>query len=384
VNGREFEISKFKAQFISPAVSRSLCLDPTQSSFTIEVPDGIEYFESIVSLCEGNAISVDQSLVYKFGAVCRALGNDELIELAIGNDPISISNVGFRLSLLITDSDVGFACEHFVSLDHSSLPVNILELLLSDNRLKIESEDWLLKIVSDRISSDSSLKSLLDFIECKYLSVEGMSTFVSVLSRESISPSVWSSLCSRLVLPVLFSNLNPRVSQLIALDRARPFEGVFARIQRKCGDNPHNAGLISISANDECSSYQFHGLVSTGKDWRSENADVDHYVKIDLKNLRLIPSGYSVKTHSNTWKGSFFVRSWRFEGSNDDSKWEVLDSHADSEELMANDKEVSFAISTTTQFRFLRFIMTGVNSSGQRYLMLQRLETFGLLQSIHP
>jgi hypothetical protein len=187
-----------------------------------------------------------------------------------------------------------------------------------------------------------------------------------------------------LLLPVSISNPNPRVRELIALDRARPFEGVFAHLQRKCGDNPHNAGLISISANDGCSACQLHELVSTGKDWRSENADVDHYVKIDLKNLRLIPSGYSVKTHGTTWKGAYFVRSWRFEGSNDDSKWEVLDSHANSEELMANDKKVSFPISTTTQFRFVRFIMTGANSSGNNHLMLQRLETFGLLQSIHP
>jgi hypothetical protein len=141
VNEREFEISKFKAQFISPAVSRSLRLDPAQSSFTIEVPDGIECFESIVSLCEGNAVSVDQSLMYKFAALCEALGNNELVEVVIANDPVSISNVVLRFSLSITDSDVGFACAHFVSLDHSSLPVNILELLFADNRLNIESED---------------------------------------------------------------------------------------------------------------------------------------------------------------------------------------------------------------------------------------------------
>jgi hypothetical protein len=47
---------------------------------------------------------------------------------------------------------------------------------------------------------------------------------------------------------------------------------------------------------------------------------------------------------------------------------------------MGNDREASFAISTTAQFRFLRFIMTGVNSSGNRVLLLQRVETFGLLR----
>jgi hypothetical protein len=299
----------------------------------------------------------------------------------MGNDSVSISNVGLRLSLLTTDSDVEFACKHFGSLDHSSLPVNILELLLSDNRLNIESEDWLLKIVKDRISNDSSLIGLLDYIESQYLSVEGISSYVSLISRESMSSSVWSSLCSRLQLPVSVPNGNPRIrGHLISLDRNRPFDGVFARLWRQCGKNPHDAGLIAISANNECPSVNCSDLLSGERCWYSSSANVDHYVKIDLKDLRLIPSGYSVNTHAIGETSAYFVRSWHFEGSNDDSKWEVLDSHTDAEELMGNNREVSFAISTTEEFRFLRFIMCGVNSSGTHELVLRRLETFGLLR----
>jgi hypothetical protein len=61
VNGCELAISKFKAQFISPAVSRSLSSGPTQSTFEIEVPEVDEFFELIPSLCEGNIIYLDQA-----------------------------------------------------------------------------------------------------------------------------------------------------------------------------------------------------------------------------------------------------------------------------------------------------------------------------------
>jgi hypothetical protein len=250
--------------------------------------------------------------------------------------------------------------------------------------LNIESEDWLLNVVVDRISSDRSLIGLLDYIECKYLSVEAMSVVVSLISGESMSSSVWSSLCSRLRLPVSLSNVNPRAREpFICLDRSRPFDGVFAHLWRRCGENPHNAGLIALSANDERSSYKCHEHLLEGKSWGSDTASVDHYVEIDLKDLCLVPSGYSVKTHGNPWSASHFVRSWRFEGSNDESTWEVLDSHTASDELMENDKEVSFEISTTTQFRFLHFIQTGMNSSGHHYLCLQRFEIFGQLKSRH-
>jgi hypothetical protein len=257
VCGREFEISKFKAQFISPAVSRNLRSDPTQSSFTIEVPDSTQCFESILSICEGKGISVKASEVCKFAAVCRALGNEELIQLVIGTDPVSISNVGLRLALGITDKDVGFACENFVSLDHSSLPVNILELLLADDRLKIESEDWLLKIVGDRISSDGSLIGLLDYIESKYLSVRAMSDFVSLISPELMSSSVWSSICSRLQLPISVRHRNPRMRRHSRhLDRNRPSDDALPtrwnvpaqRSPPARGAEPLIAGLEGMAA----------------------------------------------------------------------------------------------------------------------------------------
>jgi hypothetical protein len=246
-----------------------------------------------------------------------------------------------------------------------------------------------LKIVGDRISGNDSLIGLLDYIECKYLSVEAMSTFVSLISYESMSPSVWGSICSRLRLPVSVSNVNPRQhGDSILLDRSRPFDGVFAHLWRKCGKNPDSAGLLAISANDQTSNCKFplHELIADsskeGQWWGTNGSAVDHYVKIDLKDMVLAPSGYSVKTHNKAWAESYFLRSWRFEGSNDDSTWEVLDSHKDSEQLMGNDKEISFTISMTTEFRFLRLIMIGVNSSNSRQLSLQRLEVFGRLRRI--
>jgi hypothetical protein len=84
------------------------------------------------------------------------------------------------------------------------------------------------------------------------------------------------------------------------------------------------AHLIQMSANDETPNrlYKYYDLLSEEKWWAPTNAGVDHYVRIDLEDLRLLPSGYSVKVHGSArGKGSYFVRSWCFDGSNDDSKW---------------------------------------------------------------
>jgi hypothetical protein len=58
---------------------------------------------------------IPNSQVRHFSQLCFDLGNKELIELLFLNDPPSLENIASRLELHMTDSDVGYACEHFIS-----------------------------------------------------------------------------------------------------------------------------------------------------------------------------------------------------------------------------------------------------------------------------
>jgi hypothetical protein len=403
VNGREFNVSRFKAQFISGAVSRQLHSDPTQTSFSISIViDNSSHktnqlvwnmFENIISLCDGNSISLDISLFPILRSICEILENEELFETIISDVPVSESNVIFRLAISMTDSDISFGCEHFDSLDHSRLSEfpSVVLCLLSDSRLRIESEDRLLEIIELIIDQNESLRFILDFIEARFLSCGGISRFISLLSHESLSYSNWSSLVQRLLLPVSPLDHNPRLrsgsGDKIELDRLHPFEGIFAHLWGECHSNPHKAGLIHITANDERQDRKFecYDLISpeskTGKWWGTGKDTIDHFVKIDFKNHQICPSGYSVRTHNPSWGCGWFLKSWRFEGSNNDSEWFVLDNRTNCSELQGNDREASFEFSpiSSTSFRFVRLIMIGMNSGNTHELSLQRFEIFGKL-----
>jgi hypothetical protein len=86
----------------------------------------------------------------------------------------------------------------------------------------------------------------------------------------------------------------------VKLDRSRPFEGASHHLWTKCGQNPHSAGLIEISAPDEQSSrmFQCYDLIShepkSGKWWGMNNQNTAHFVPIDFKDLQICPSAYSV------------------------------------------------------------------------------------------
>jgi hypothetical protein len=81
--------------------------------------------------------------------------------------------------------------------------------------------------------------------------------------------------------------------------------------------------LIKLSAPDERSGriFECFDLVSheskDGQWWGTNDSDMDHYVEIDFKDMRICPSGYSVKVHSSAWSVGDLVLSWRFEGSRD-------------------------------------------------------------------
>jgi hypothetical protein len=239
------------------------------------------------------------------------------------------------------------------------------------------------------MAQNSAFLALLDYVEPQYLSVSSNSRFISHISIEFLNSRLWSSICRRLLLSVSSPIANPRMkiptSTDVKLNRTQPFDGVFHHLWTKCGRNPHLAGVIEISAPTERSDRQFHcyDLISheskSGKWWGTNDQNRTHFVLIDFKDLRICPSAYSVKVHSASWTSQSFLRSWRFEGSNNGSNWSIIDSHTDSSDLRQNDKEMSFEFSSSSSFRFLRFLKVGVDWSSWYQLSLQGLEVFGRL-----
>jgi hypothetical protein len=92
-------------------------------------------------LCESNSIIVEKSMIWRFAAICRELENEELLSILVAKGLISSDNITDRLLTVEADSDFKFGYSHFCSLNHSLLPIDILERLLDDPRLLIESED---------------------------------------------------------------------------------------------------------------------------------------------------------------------------------------------------------------------------------------------------
>jgi hypothetical protein len=382
-------MSTFQAQFISPSVSNLVRSDGTVKEIVISRRGAEECFHHFLSLANGKSITIASSELDIFSKICIDLGNNELIEILFSNESPSLENIAFRLEMNMTDSDIGYACEQFISLDHSLFSFEILRILLTDCRLIIESEDWLLKVLQRLIWKDCSYENLIDMIECQYLSKSTIVDFCEMLNPTSLSCIAWESICRRLRLEVHPSISNPRLRILpeknIDFNSGKPFDGILFYLFEKCGRNPHHADLIAVSAPDEQTDRTFRceDLISheskTGKWWATNGTNVPHYLQIDFKDLQICPSAYSNKSPNSTWGTYHFVKSWEFEGSSDGSSWQCLDRHSNCTDLCQIDAVASYHISNSPVFRYLRFRMVGQNSSNNWCFVLQQIEIFGRL-----
>jgi hypothetical protein len=70
--------------------------------------------------------------------------------------------------------------------------MNDLEKILSDELLRIESEDWLLSLL---ISLGSDFANLLGFVRFEHASPEWIDVFLSAISYSSLDSRLWSSVC---------------------------------------------------------------------------------------------------------------------------------------------------------------------------------------------
>jgi hypothetical protein len=182
----------FVAEFLSPKLCSHRSADPTFNEMRIETIDKDNLFCHFVSLGSGHDIIITEANYSFFVSICRELHNGELYFTLInrfeGNP--TISNVFDRLSHreLLFDlncssvAEINFLASHFHELNDSllsSLSVEMLHSILSNDLLQVKSEDDLYRLIIVRRCEDIHYSLLLECIRFEFLSVSSIEHFIS-------------------------------------------------------------------------------------------------------------------------------------------------------------------------------------------------------------
>ena len=396
VGGVEYRCCRFQACFVSGLVRRLLASDRRISRVSLKVHDDSCYFKDVVSLMNGQKISITPANA-GFLEVCgRELENNELLDRIISfqldSEDISMSNVGDRIRIKSGchsdyKGELDFLASHFfeVELDVlKCLSISDLELVLTNQLLRLASEDQLYdSILSLAGDKGDDVLVLLRYIKFEFLSESKLDEFLDRIFPDLVM-CVWGSLCECVRRSCRSSTKTSLKSERYHVDfktctsASGAFNGIIQHIRDECGGNPHEKGVISITASSTAQN-QCQQLIEYGwnKWWHSHEAP-DSFVQFDFKSRPVCLNAYSLKSDGND---SGHLLSWVLEVSDDGSTWEVID------ERNTYDLDGKFVVKMhecnrrSNRFaRFVRLRQTGHNSNGHYTLRLSEIEFFGDLK----
>lgn len=400
VGSVRYKLSLPQAIFLSPKIARSILSDAMFSYLVIDYNDKFGYFNDIISLAQGIPIQANSEKADFFLSVGIQLENDELIQLSqsLHSEYLTVYNVIDRLfekekNQLPIEEEINFIAKHLSEIQFDfikSIPLDLLCEIFINPNLKIPNEDWFFSYIEDLINLfGSEYYILFEALDFRYLSSANIEKIFSKIEIEKISGPLWYAISTRLSLDVNLSQQNLREigAQLSEdySDTSSPFNGVFAHMTQKSGGNPHDKGLVKVSA----SSTGNTGIDTPSKilnfgrehHWYTKN-EPNQWIRFDFGQKTISPTAYTLKTFNNHPGGSH-LRSWVIEGSNDSKNWIIIDQQNSTNYLNGSQFWKLFKIpKKVSKFRYIQLRQTGKTHHQNDYLFIENLELFGSLYSI--
>jgi hypothetical protein len=393
VGNSQYQCMKFQAVFVSRAASRIICSDNTCDRLVLDgFDDENGVFEEINSFMQGRPIIVRESNAHELQKIAQILENDELVartvDFQFDGEEMTSSNCGLRISRkhksgCSIDDEIKFAASHFYELDTSELmnvDCDVIEAIVSHKDLCLLDEEGILEFIW---SLGESYSVLYGYVECRFLTLEGIEKFLSRLSEDTIDARLWGSVCRRLRCELADRSLrDSRFDRKhFGYNEKNPFDGILTDMGKKCGGNVHDNGVIVISVSSD-STRNSKCLVDRNwnDQWYSGNGD-NSWVQFDFKERKVSVEHYTLKSGRD-----FYPIRWELEGSNDQSNWLSLDKK-EVYDLVGGQVAKTYACSNENcknSFRFIRIRQFGPNNSGNYYFALNNVEFFGTLTAPKP
>jgi hypothetical protein len=223
-------------------------------------------------------------------------------------------------------------------------------------------------------------------IRFEFLPLECFPKYFELVSNsfEYVTISHWTSLQSRLLLPVESQRKNDRIGPILSIkyQPSLPLSGIISHLTTECCGNVHDRDVVHVTASSiyQNSSYPnclLKGATEmTDSNYFASKNEPNSWLCYDFKDSLVRPNHYSIRsgTHSG-WIGHQLV-SWVIETSNDYREWTEIDRHENDHSLLS--ATGSFSITKPCKFsRYIRLRQIGKTSCSGDYLLVTSFEVFG-------
>lgn len=390
VGGKEYPSNKFLASYISPAITRILISDIDANRFVIDIDDTDCFFESIISLLNGNVIQITDNNILFLMQIAKIFENDEMMESFSMHIPSLHEGNAIDLYLqrlkynLETSQVVQFIASNFSKVHRDSLmklnPTQLADIIGNDS-LHIKDEDSFFQILLDYINENGPDSIfLLGYVNLPCLHEDLIPLYIQMITPDNINAMIWESICSRLQFEV---NLKPKKKKKFKdtieqeTEKEKMFEGILNRMRSE----PNFKKNVKITA----SSYKtdnMYILTNRNKEgyWSSFNVP-NSWIKFYFKTKLIKLEEYSLET-ADLPPGKGHMVSWVLEASNDDTNWFTLDTQYNYSLHEGNMAASTFPCDNSGFYRYFRIKQCGLNDKGDDKMILKAVEFFGRMKSI--
>jgi hypothetical protein len=270
----------------------------------------------------------------------------------------------------------------------------LISNIISQGSIQLKDEESLYEIISSKSKSkskqneDSQFFSLFEHVRFEYLSTESMKSFIEMINEsfDFLTFPIWRSLCHRLSLSVSIDfSIDRFVCKPFCVCRFNPNsnqDGIISYLTKRFGGHVIDRNIVSITTSS-VANHRSHPLRHVAGFMNQTcfytNCEACSWKCYDFKDMQIKVTHYSIRTLRDG--NDSHLRSWTLEGSKDGLKWMKIDDRRNDTSLNSKGAISTFSISEgcEEEFRMIRLLQTGKNSSDNDYLVVNAIEFFGVL-----
>ena len=404
VNKKRFETNKFIADLISPTISKKHHIDPTFNEFVIDTHSKGN-FENVLNLItfeekeikEENEIDFISEIFDQIGAENVSIYK-EIKEINISN---AISKIQQHQNLQNFSSqnytnEIEYIVEHFYDMTDNeeeqfvTLPLNVIEQIVSNKNLQLQTEDQLLRIINHLYQQDHQYSKLYDYVYFSNVGKTTLEEFFTIFDIDDLDISTWISLSRRLTSEKSINTKTTRYhrkNQNSQFTRNRQIlytdqnlDGIFSYFTKHSKIDDEVS--ISFSSRVTGDPKQLLQIESKTNDFYTK-CEENQWICFEFTKSRIVPLNYSIRSVNDS-PGKMHPRSWVIEGSTDKKKWTKIDEQSDCNFLNGRNLVHTFSIQKKnededSEFKFIRMRQIGPNWYNNDHLNICSFEFYGIL-----
>ena len=384
VNGEIYQTNSFVANILSPNISKNYKEKVNISYYKINTKHEGD-FNKIIEYGEMKSINISKEEMKYFIDILKQLGNrpecaqfyEELQE------DISYENVINRILIkqeldIQFEEEISFISNNFDSFHTkypesiSTLDVNIIERIISNDEMKLNNEEELFDLILELYGKSKEYSILFSYVNFNNLSIESIKKFTNNFDINDINSHIWKNIRQRLEQDISHQD--------ISTDPIEHQNHILKYLSEKFEGNVHTKNVVEITASSiGDNNLPVENIIEEDDDkYFCTDNEPDSWIKFDFKERKVLLDRYTLKTYYGH-EGCGHLKNWVLEVSDDDNNFTEIDRRENCDLLNGELKTATFEVSHSTPARFVRLRQTGKNWHDDNDLNLNQIEFSGFI-----